>query len=439
MAVAGGSPAAPAFPLTTQNIMVGVDPYGGGYGFGDPNPGFGGGGGDGFPLYGFGSAGQGSPGYALTTPQVQPQTYDVKNTGQYVAGGTLSPDFTNQLLAYLSSQIGKGATPYSGQVALPSTGGVTDPGQLSAGMTPLLADLAQQLQGALTGTGGGTLGEMVKTGMPVSQTAQWAKMQSAMDRQYRMGEANVAEGFAVGGGMASSPYGQAMTDYNLQAAREKAALYGGMETTALESAAGRQIQAMNLLIPAAQKLGELFQGMDQAAIDRTLAEFTRTQPEYGPLLNLIYGLATTFPPYLGKSTGIGATGAVLAGAGSVAQGAADIYGVYKKAHPTTTGTVGGCWILTALYGKNDWRTRFLWAWMTNPLHGWSQRSLVGKLFVKLYYGVGEAIAKAVKKNRLVELVSRKFFDWMLYRALKEMESDKETPFNLSDFGFSSVR
>jgi len=189
----------------------------------------------------------------------------------------------------------------------------------------LLADLLQQFQGAMAGTGGGTLGEMVKTGMPVSQTAQWAKMQSAMERQYRMGEANVAERFAAGGGMTSSPYGQAMTDYNLQAAREKAAMFGGMETTALESAAGRQVQALNLLYPAAQKLGELFQGMDQAAIGRTLAEFIRTQPEYGPLLNLLYGMAVTFPPYLGKSTGIGATGAVLAGAGSAAQVGLDIY------------------------------------------------------------------------------------------------------------------
>ena len=338
MAVAGGSPAAPAFPLTTSNLMAGSDPYGGG----DPYGGYGGGGGFSFPLGGLGtftpSAGQGSSGFALTTPSVQPQTYDVKNTGQYVAGGPISPDFTNQLLAYFSSQIGKGATPYGGTAALPSTGGVTDPGQLSAGMTPLLADLLQQFQGAMAGTGGGTLGEMVKTGMPVSQTAQWAKMQSAMERQYRMGEANVAEGFAAGGGMTSSPYGQAMADYNLQAAREKAAMFGGMETTALESARGRQVQALNLLYPAAQKLGELFQGMDQAAINRTLAEFIRTQPEYGPLLNLIYGLATTFPPYLGKSTGIGATGAVLAGAGSIAQAGLDIYKTIWPGGTTATPT-----------------------------------------------------------------------------------------------------
>jgi len=137
--------------------------------------------------------------------------------------------------------------------------------------------------------------------------------------------------------MTSSPYGQAMTDYNLQAAREKAAMFGGMETTALESARGRQVQALNLLYPAAQKLGELFQGMDQAAINRTLAEFIRTQPEYGPLLNLIYGLATTFPPYLGKTSGIGATGAVLAGAGSAAQAGLDIYKtIWPGGSPTTS-------------------------------------------------------------------------------------------------------
>ncbi len=459
MASKAGPKGTPTFPLATDYgapSSTGYAPtfYGPGGGapdFSEGGGGFGGGGDPGgtypsFPgSYAWPSSGGGG---GAATPNkssaISPTTYNVKDTGQWVAGSPLVPGLTQNLADYLQSIVGRGATPFEGATTLPSTGDPTAPGQLSAGITPELWKLMQYYTGAATDpsqwvqpVGGDILGEMAKTGMPVSTSAEWAKMQSAMERQYRQGAANVAEGFAVGGGMAGSPYGQASTDYELQAAKDKASLLGSMETKSLESARGRQVQALDILksyyglnqqqqqfmLTQAGKLAELFQGYDQAAIDRTLAEFIRTQPEYGPLLNMIYGLATTFPPYLGKTTGLGAVGGILAGAGSVAQAGVSAYEAWKKAHPSTTtgGGVGGCWILTALYGKDNWRTKLLWTWMTNSQYGWATRSLIGRLFVKMYYAIGESVAKAVKKDRVVEFVSRKFFDWMLRRVLKEGE------------------
>jgi hypothetical protein len=84
-------------------------------------------------------------------------------------------------------------------------------------------------------------------------------------------------------------------------------------------------------------LSEILQGYDQASIDRLLAEFIRTRPEYGPLLNAIFGMATTFPPYLGGSYGLGAGGALLGSAGSIMSGAADLYKTIRPGNKDTGG------------------------------------------------------------------------------------------------------
>lgn len=67
------------------------------------------------------------------------------------------------------------------------------------------------------------------------------------------------------------------------------------------------------------QMGQYFQGQNQAAIDRQLQEFMRTQPEYFPLLNQLFGGATTFPGMISPNATSG-VGAVIGSALGAAPG-----------------------------------------------------------------------------------------------------------------------
>lgn len=84
-----------------------------------------------------------------------------------------------------------------------------------------------------------------------------------------------------------------------------------------------------------------------------------------------------------------------------------------------TGLGGGCWIITAIYGKDTFNTRALWAWMTNEKHGWNRRSKIGEYAVKLYYKYGERAAELVKTNRAVRFIFKTIFDWLLEHKVRE--------------------
>jgi hypothetical protein len=51
--------------------------------------------------------------------------------------------------------------------------------------------------------------------------------------------------------------------------------------------------------------------MDQQAINNVLQEFIRTRPEYGPLLQMMFGEANTFAPFAQKPRGGGILGPIL--------------------------------------------------------------------------------------------------------------------------------
>ena len=53
-------------------------------------------------------------------------------------------------------------------------------------------------------------------------------------------------------------------------------------------------------------LGQQYQGLDQAAINRQYQEYLRTRPEYNPLLGQMFSGATTFPGVYSESFGSGA-------------------------------------------------------------------------------------------------------------------------------------
>lgn len=81
------------------------------------------------------------------------------------------------------------------------------------------------------------------------------------------------------------------------------------------------------------------------------------------------------------------------------------------------GKSGGCWILSAVYGKNTPTTKVLWAWLTNEKHGWDERSKIGKLTVWLYYRFGEKAADLVKRYSPIRTLFKNAFDWVLVNKI----------------------
>jgi len=206
---------------------------------------------------------------------------------------TFDPQFTAQFYSWLNSQLGKGATPFGGQVGLPS-GGTTAPGQLSAPLNPLEQSLNQFYA---TGTGGPMPGVLPMWNAAI---AAMSGPQGPIAQQ----EAQLKQQFAFGGDLASSPFAQAMTQFGEQTALNQEALL---------------TQATLQALPTMQQQAATVQGFDQAAIDRALQEFIRTQPEYSPLLNMLFGGATSSPGVFTKSTGTG-IGSILGGLGSLLTG-----------------------------------------------------------------------------------------------------------------------
>jgi len=230
-----------------------------------------------------------------------------KLPGGYRASSTLDPNLTGNLFDYIDSMIGKGATPFNLQSIMPSTGGVTDPGQLTAGLTPLLAALQNFYEGG--GSSGipglDTLQQISQSGLPV--LPQWKAMTDAMQRSIDEGAAGLKGQFAFSGALAGSPFGTAMTDYQTQAAKDKEALLVPLE----QQSFAQQQAAASELRGGATELGKFMQGLDQASIDRLLQEYIRTRPEYSPLLNMQYGAATTFPQLYKGTSGLGGLGGLL--------------------------------------------------------------------------------------------------------------------------------
>lgn len=210
---------------------------------------------------------------------------------------TFDPIFTAQFYSWLQEQLGKGATPFGGTTSLP-TGGQTAPGQLTAPLNPLEQSLSNFYQ---TGQGGPMPGVMPMWNATI---AAMNGPQGPVAQQ----EALLRGQFAFSGDLASSPFAQAMTQFGEQTALNQNALL---------------TQATLSALPTMQDFAGGLQSLDQEAINRQLAEFMRTQPEYSPLLNMLFGGATSSPGVFSKSgKGLGGIGAILGGAGGAMSGIA---------------------------------------------------------------------------------------------------------------------
>lgn len=234
--------------------------------------------------------------------------------GQY-AISPLEPNLTADFSQYLRSMIGMGASPYDLSAILPSSGGTTGAGQLTAPNNELLQALEKFFTGggASSVPGLNTLQEMSQTGDPISALPAWNAMTEAQQRQIQQNAAQLKEQFAFTGNLASSPMATGMSDYFSQTSKDQNALLAGMQQQALESAMGRKLGAGEYLGTQGAQLASFLQGLDQASIDRLLQEFIRTRPEYSPLLGLQGSMASTFPPTYGGSSTPGLAGTIVGG------------------------------------------------------------------------------------------------------------------------------
>lgn len=254
----------------------------------------------------------------------QPNSWGVVNSNSqtrksgYSTVQPLFPQFTSDFYNWLQGQIGQGVQPFNLQTVLPSSGAATAPGQLNAPLTNVLEQLQSFYSGGpSTVPGSDTLRQLATTGMPTDVGAAWQAMIDAQQRNIAQQGANLREQFAFGGDLASSPFGQAATDFYSQTAKDQNALLAQMQQQASEAAAGRAMQTGMGLTNNATQLGGALQGLDQQAIQNMLQEFMRTQPQYNPLINMLFSGATTFPPTVQTGSGSGGLGGVLGDLGGL--------------------------------------------------------------------------------------------------------------------------
>ena len=231
---------------------------------------------------------------------------------QYYAGGTLDPALTQQLFSFLQGQIGQGVPAFNWSSILPSSGGATAPGQLTAPQNQLLQSLMSSFSQP-----GGAMNKMTQTGDPTAVGPAWEAMKSAEQQNIQQNQAQLREGMNLSGNLAGSPMGTAMSNYEQQTTKDQNANLTQAQMASQESAKGRMLTASQMQ----EGLSKYIQGLDQSSIDRLYQEFQRVSPQNNPLLQQQMQAATTMPQYLQKKSGgsglqslLGALGP-MAGAG----------------------------------------------------------------------------------------------------------------------------
>lgn len=99
----------------------------------------------------------------------------------------------------------------------------------------------------LSGGVNGLQSIVANKGNPIDQLPAWQAALEAMRRNTEYGGANLAEMFNRGGNFFSTSFGNAMTDYTAQTAKDQNALLAQMLLQSGEGAAGRELSAANAL------------------------------------------------------------------------------------------------------------------------------------------------------------------------------------------------
>jgi hypothetical protein len=228
----------------------------------------------------------------------QQQDYS-KNLGHgIIATGLQYPQMSQDFVNYLQSQIGQGMTPYNLQTNLP-TGGATQPGQLTAGLNPMLQQLMSFFQGGGSSMpGADTLGNIANNG--ISALPEWQSMIAAQGQNIQQNQANLKEQFAGMGDLAGSPFGIAMSNYMQQTTLDQNALLGQLQQ---QNILQGQIPVAEGLMQGGTQFASGLQNLNQEAIQNMYAEFQRTQPQNNPLLQYQGAFGSLYPPTTKTPTG----------------------------------------------------------------------------------------------------------------------------------------
>jgi hypothetical protein len=211
---------------------------------------------------------------------------------QIWAQPTIDPGLTNQILGYLSQQVGQGLPAFNQSLYMPSSGQATQPGQLTAPLNPIL----QQLESFMTGKSGP---ESLSGVLPM-----WQSEMEAMQGPIDINLANLREQFGARGALGSSEMGGAVMDYMAQTSADEMALL----TSATQSS-----------LPTMLSAGEGMQQIDQSTIDRARQQFTQDLPQYNPMWSEEMSMGQMYPGTYNKppSFGQGLLKAVTGSAGDI--------------------------------------------------------------------------------------------------------------------------
>lgn len=202
------------------------------------------------------------------------------------------PGLSASMADYLGSQMGQGVSPFNLSTMMP-TGGQTQPGQLTAGMNPLLQQLMSFFQ---TGQGGGmpgmsNLANIANNG--VSALPEWQSMIAAQQQNIGQNQAQLKEQFAGMGDLAGSPFGNAMSNYMQQTTLDQNSLLGQLQQSNIQNI---QMPAINELFSGSQQMASGLQNLDQSAIDKMYQQYQTDAPQNNPLLQYQMGMSTLYPP-----------------------------------------------------------------------------------------------------------------------------------------------
>lgn len=209
-----------------------------------------------------------------------------------IATGQQYPQLGDQLVSYLQGQIGQGLTPFGMSTPLP-TGGMTQPGQLTAGMNPLLQQLAQFFQ---TGNGGSMPGMSQLSNIAnngVSALPEWQSMIQAQQQGIQQGQTNLQGQFASMGDLAGSGFGNAMQNYNQGTQATQNALLGQLQQSNIQNI---QMPAIQSMLSGETQMASGLQNLDQSAINAYLQQYQTDQPQNNPLLSMAGSFGSMYPP-----------------------------------------------------------------------------------------------------------------------------------------------
>jgi hypothetical protein len=214
-----------------------------------------------------------------------------------IATGLQWPQEASDWEQYVNSQIGQGLPGFNLSTMLPD-GTMTQPGQLSASLNPIMQQLMSFFQGKGSNMPGmNTLGDIANNG--ISALPQWQAMLQAQQQNIGQNQANLKEQYAGMGDLAGSPFATSSANFQEQTTLDQNALLAQLTQQNI----GTQIGVGEYLQGQGQQFASGVQSLDQAAIDRMYQQFQTDLPQNNPMNQFAAMLAQQYPPTTKTPTG----------------------------------------------------------------------------------------------------------------------------------------